>query len=103
VTQVDPRAILGPALPGTAPAPGDRAAARRFEAFVLERLLEPATRPLLAGGLLDGGSAGALGRQLHLAELARIAAARGGIGLADALAGAAGAGAPRDAREEETR
>lgn len=101
--QVDPRAILGLARPGASPTPGDRAAARRFEAFVLERLLEPATRPLLAGGLLDGGSVGALGRQLHVAELARIAAERGGIGLADRLTEGPGAGAPPDAREEGKR
>lgn len=70
--------------PATAPTPVE--AARAFEALALERLLEPASRPLFGEGLLDGGSAGRLHRQLFLAEVARLAAERGALGLADALA-----------------
>jgi len=70
--------------PASAPTPVE--AARAFEALALERLLEPASRPLFGEGLLDGGSAGRLHRQLFLAEVARLAAERGALGLADALA-----------------
>lgn len=82
---------LVPRARATAAAPAGAAeAARRFEALVLERLLEPATRPLFAKGALGGGGAGStLPRQLFAAEVAGLAAARGGLGLARAFAGAA--------------
>lgn len=97
--QLDPMAISrgSSVRDASATARPDAAAsaARRFEALAIERMLEPATRPLFARGLLDGGSAGALGRQLFVAELARIAAERGGLGLADSMAPSPGAGGTR--------
>lgn len=96
MTQIEPGQILGanPPRSSTRQAAHGAAspAARQFEALAIERMLEPATRPLLARGLLDGGSGSAVARQLFVAELARIAAERGGIGLADRLVAGSTAG-----------
>lgn len=79
---------LAPHVRASAAAPASAPeVARRFEALVLERLLEPVTRPLFAKGALGGGSpGGTLSRQLFAAEVARLAAERGGLGLARAVA-----------------
>jgi len=98
IARIGPR----PAAVATASLPTTAEAARRFEALVLERLLEPATRPLFAKGRPFGaGSGAALPRQLFAAEVARLAAERGGLGLARTLArddGSDGAAAATPAR-----
>jgi hypothetical protein len=61
---------------------GSREAVRRFEALLLERLLAPLTEsPKSLPAWVDGGSAGRMARELHVAELARIAAERGSLGV----------------------
>lgn len=61
---------------------GAREAARRFEALLLERLLAPLTEsPESLPAWVDGGPAGRMARELHVAELARIAAERGALGV----------------------
>lgn len=70
---------------------GAREAAHRFEALLLEQLLEPLTKSgNEVPGWVDGGSAGRMARELHVAELARIAADRGVLGVEKLLVGAAG-------------
>jgi hypothetical protein len=65
-------------------------AARRFEALLIEQMLAPLTK---SGedvpGWVDGGAAGRMARELHVAELARIAADRGTLGLEEMLVRAA--------------
>lgn len=88
LARIAPRAEPPAAYATSSSSPASAAqAARRFEALVLDRLLEPATRPLFAKGRLFGaGSGGALPRQLFAAEVSRLAAERGGLGVARALA-----------------
>lgn len=70
------------ALPLAEGETGAREAARRFEALLIERLLEPLTRsPETPPAWVDGGPAGRMARELHVAELARIAAERGALGV----------------------
>lgn len=97
--------IASPAAAAPRPPAEAAQAARRFEALVLERLLEPATRPLFAKGRLFGaGSGGAIPRQLFAAEVSRLAAERGGLGLARALAPAVdGSAAPGAAQQGGAR
>lgn len=66
---------------------GTREAARRFEALLLEQLLAPLTKSSdEMPAWVDGGSAGRMARELHVAELARIAADQGALGVAKLLA-----------------
>ena len=75
---------------------GTAEAARRFEALLLEQLLAPLSQKRDdVPAWVDGGAAGQLARELHVAELARIAADRGVLGLETLLArpgGGAGEG-----------
>ena len=66
---------------------GTQEAARRFEALLLEQLLAPLTKSSDAvPAWVDGGSAGRMARELHVAELARIAADQGALGIEKMLA-----------------
>ncbi len=66
---------------------GTREAAHRFEALLLEQLLAPLTKSSeQVPAWVDGGAAGRMARELHVAELARIAAERGALGLESLLA-----------------
>ena len=67
-------------------------AARDFESLLLHQALKSGTRPLSKGGLLDGGSAGKLFRDLFLEEVAKIATRERGLGLAAEIARATGEG-----------
>ncbi len=60
--------------------------AREFEALLLAEMMKTASKPLGVSGILDGGSAGKMYREMFLDEVARMTAARGGLGLADSLA-----------------
>ena len=65
---------------------GTREAAHRFEALLLEQLLAPLTKSSEdVPAWVDGGSAGRMARELHVAELARIAADQGSLGLESLL------------------
>ena len=59
--------------------------AQEFEALLLAEMMKTATAPLGVSGILDGGSAGQMYREMFLDEIARMSAARGGLGLADSL------------------
>jgi Rod binding domain-containing protein len=59
---------------------------REFEALLLAELMKTASKPLPISGILDGGPSGQLYREMFLDEVARLSAARGGLGLADAVA-----------------
>jgi len=75
--------------PLPAGAAGQREAARRFEALLLEQMLAPLTKDADdAPAWVDGGAAGRMARELHVAELARIAADRDVLGFEPLLAGA---------------
>lgn len=83
---------------------GLAAAARKFEALVLQEMLRTASRPLLPGGSpLDGGSAGRLYRELFYAEAAKLAARRGDLGIASAIERQAGGGHAAPPETEEAR
>jgi Rod binding domain-containing protein len=60
-------------------------AAAQFEALLVGELLKGAQRPAFGEALFSGGSAGAMYRDLFADEVAKRMAARGGLGLADAL------------------
>jgi Rod binding domain-containing protein len=72
-----------PLQPGVAADPAR--VAREFEALLLAEMLRAGGRPIGGRSLLDGGSAGRMYRDLFLQEVAQRAAARGGVGIADAL------------------
>jgi Rod binding domain-containing protein len=61
-------------------------AALQFEALFVAELLKSAQRPAFGESLLSGGSAGATYRDMFADEVARRLAARGGFGLASAIA-----------------
>lgn len=72
--------------PGSAASAGSRKAAEAFEGYLLGAILRQATRPLSGRpALLDGGSAGRTFREMFLDEIARVAAARGDLGVARLL------------------
>jgi Rod binding domain-containing protein len=73
-------------------------AAERFEALFVAEMLKSAQRPAFGETLLSGGSAGAMYRDLFADELARRIAARGGLGLAQAIAREAGASGGEEPR-----
>lgn len=73
-----------PALPQGASTARMREAARRFEAQALGALLQPVLGPA-PKGLLSGGSAEAQWRPMLIDNYARGWAARGGVGIADAV------------------
>lgn len=93
-------AALGPLAPATDAgragrrAPELREAAASFEAYLVGELLRLAQASPLAPGLLDGGSAGRMYRELQLQEIARLAVERGGFGIARQLERGAHADAP---------
>lgn len=74
-------------------------AARQFEALLVGELLKRAQQPMLEEVPLSGGAAGAMYRDMFSDELAKRMAARGGLGLADAMLRRAQAPPP----PEETR
>jgi Rod binding domain-containing protein len=80
--------------------------AREFEGLLLAELMKTASKPLGVSEILDGGSAGKIYREMFLDEVARMSAARGGLGLAKAIAEQLQSATP-DAEEpsgrEETR
>lgn len=61
-------------------------AAQAFEALLLQQILEKAQEPVFESKLLGRGSAGSLYRGWFAQEIAGRMAARGGFGLADAVA-----------------
>jgi len=83
--QIDALRAVPPAA-GSAIPRDPAAAVGAFEALVVERLLEPATRPLFGPTPFGGGTGSRMARELFAAELARQVAAAGGLGLAAALA-----------------
>lgn len=71
---------------------GAREAGHRFESLLIEQLLAPLTKASEdVPAWVDGGSAGRMARELHVAELARIAATRGTLGIATLIAPEGGA------------
>ena len=102
---VNPVRELSTMTSGERPIDADRVA-REFEALLLAELMKTASKPLPLSGILDGGSAGQLYREMFLDEVARISAARGGLGLADAVADElqkAKTGTDEGPDQEETR
>ncbi|RIK98939.1 MAG: hypothetical protein DCC71_20680 [Proteobacteria bacterium] len=88
--------------PRTAPSELETAqAAARFEALLLEQMMKPLTESKLAPAWATGGAGGRLARELHVSELARIAAERGALGLPRLFEPGAAAGA--ETAEETTR
>jgi Rod binding domain-containing protein len=74
-------------------------AAQQFEALLVGELLKRAQQPTFGEAPLSGGAAGAMYRDLFADEVAKRMAARGGLGLADAMLRSAGASPPA----QETR
>jgi Rod binding domain-containing protein len=96
-------AAVGPELAARAvrrPPPSLDAAVGEFEAYLIGELLRMATRSS-GDALLDGGSAGRTYRELFYQEIGRIAAERGGLGLAGSLRGSRPAPEGADARRAE--
>ncbi|HVP29079.1 MAG TPA: rod-binding protein [Myxococcota bacterium] len=60
-------------------------AARQFEAYLVGEMLNSATRSPLNSGLLDGGDAGRMYREMFHQEIARLIAQRGSFGIAAAV------------------
>jgi len=77
-------------------APSLRAVAREFEALLIGELTRQAAKPLPGTKPLVGGSAERMYREHFFQEVARLAAERGSLGIADQierqLAAAAAAG-----------
>lgn len=85
-------------------APSLAEAAKRFEAYLVGEMLRMAHDSPLASGLLDGGSAGRMYRELQLQEIARLATEHGGFGIAEQLERSATRGrGPGDAASKEPR
>ncbi|TQF76963.1 chemotaxis protein [Elioraea sp. Yellowstone] len=82
----DPRLAAPPAAPRP---PGSEAAAARaardFEAMALGALLQPMFEGLGKGGAFGGGTAEEMWRPMLVNEFARVIAAGGGLGIADAV------------------
>jgi Rod binding domain-containing protein len=100
---VDPVRELSALASGKRPIDSGRVA-QEFEALLLAELMKTASTPLGVSGILDGGSAGRLYREMFLEQVARMSAARGGFGLGSALAeelqsATTGAEERRDAEE----
>lgn len=78
-------------------------AAKRFEALLLEQLMKPLTdtESSLGPAWGTGGPGGKLARELHVQELARIAAERDSLKLPELFAHGAGSG--RRDEEEPAR
>ncbi len=75
--------------------PEPAAVAREFEALLVGELTRQAAKPLPGTRPLDGGSAGRLYREQFFQEVARLAAARGGLGIAAAIERQIGGGGAR--------
>ena len=73
-------------------------AAREFEALLVGELLKRAQQPMLDEVPLSGGAAGAMYRDMFSDELAKRMAARGGLGLADAMLRRAQTPPPEESR-----
>ncbi len=82
---VDPVRELSTMASGQRPIDADRVA-QEFEALLLAEMMKTASKPLGVSEILDGGSAGKIYREMFLDEVARMSAARGGLGLAKAIA-----------------
>jgi Rod binding domain-containing protein len=81
---VDPVLLLDAAARGGR-APDPKVVAREFEALLLGEMMKTAAKPLGVSDVLGGGSAGRMYQEMFLQEVARLAAARGGLGLAATL------------------
>jgi Rod binding domain-containing protein len=88
--EINPADLRSPAASLPRPKADLQTAARDFEALLLHQALKSGTRPLSEGGLLDGGSAGRLFRDLFLEEAARLATRDKGLGLGAEVAKAVG-------------
>ncbi len=78
------------------PTGGDRSAAlqeasRAFEGYLLGAMLRFGARPLDPDDPLTGGPAQRMYRELFFDEIAKLAAARGGFGVAQLVSRVAGA------------
>ena len=73
-------------------------AASQFEALFVAELLKSAQRPAFGETMFSGGSAGAMYRDQFADEVAKRMAARGGFGLASAIAGHAPAAPSSEAK-----
>ena len=87
--------------------PGLKQAVSEFEAYFVGEMLRRAGKSSLNTGLLDGGKGGRMFREMFYEEIGRIAARRGGLGLADAVerqeaqrAGRAAGGPPQEEDDE---
>ncbi len=74
------------------------AAARQFEALLVGELLKRAQQPMFEEAPLSGGAAGAMYRDMFADEVAKRMAARGGLGLADAMLRGPGVPPPQATR-----
>ena len=72
-------------------------ATREFEGLLVGTLLRLSSQPIAGEGLLDGGSAGRMYRELFFQEIARIAAQRDGFGLGALLEASARRNEPAEA------
>ncbi len=75
-----------------------REVAREFEGLLIGQLMRQASAPLPGTSPLDGGSAARMYREQFFQEVARLAAERGGFGLAESIERQLG-GAPRGGSE----
>lgn len=82
---VDPVRELSSMASGERPIDVGRVS-QEFEALLLAELMKTALTPLGVSETLDGGSAGKIYREMFLDEVARMTAARGGLGLAKEIA-----------------
>ena len=99
MSAIDPAAAGLPGLLALAASekPSLRAVAREFEALLVGELTRQAARPLPGTRPLDGGSSGRMYREQFFQEVARLAAARGSLGIADAIERQLGAAPEGDA------
>ena len=65
--------------------PSIREVAQEFEALLVGELTRQAGNPLPGTQPLDGGSAGRMYREQFFQEVSRLAAERGGFGIAEAI------------------
>ena len=75
--------------------------AREFEALLLSQLARQLSQPLPGTRPLDGGSAGRMYREQFFQQVTRLAAERGGFGLAEALERQLGGAAPPEPAGED--
>ena len=74
-----------PAAPSAPEKTDMNRAVQEFEAYFLGEMLRVSSRTSSTNGLLDGGDAGRMYREMFLEEIGRLASKRGGLGLAESL------------------